>query len=285
MSKHSSKHAKPNTGSGNIRRSIVIAAGATGMIALGAGAANATDLGKLPVSVPVSTPDVDDANTPETSDATDTADAAGRTGEAHTPEYDLPAIPGAPEVSTPDAEATVDAEVDYLFGPLADFAPQLVDEAPGHADDVARTAGPIVDETAYAVLPPLAVDAVQAVLPVVERAGGDATGLADGVAGDVTGSAVPFAQDATGEVKPYAGAVTGDAKDFAETVVAPVKPLAKGVGGNTTDLAQNVTGGAEPVAEGVVGTVTSDAEPLVENIATGTQGAVSSVTPSYVPSF
>ncbi|MDG4866109.1 hypothetical protein P8605_48950, partial [Streptomyces sp. T-3] len=79
-----SKHSKPSQisrTSANVRRSVVIAAGATGMIALGAGAASAAT--ELPASVPLSTPDLDvDAAQTVKDKLAGTADADAVTGKA-----------------------------------------------------------------------------------------------------------------------------------------------------------------------------------------------------------
>ncbi|MCX4818840.1 hypothetical protein OG883_02765 [Streptomyces sp. NBC_01142] len=352
----------------NIRRSIAVAATATGMWALGTAAASADE---LPVSVPLSTPDqaadaVEDVKGVDLGAVTDlgvvkelggavhgvqgvTSDVQGKAagtadrakGAAHGATQNVDAVQGVQgvqgaqnvqglgafqAVEQNDVRAVADqarqyaegklaaydvaagvsdvadtqGEIDYLFGPLSAFAPEL-EQAPGHAQagiqDGVTTATPVVDAAAQDVLPPVAGRAVDGVLPVAGQAVGDVGGLAQGVVGDVTpfaGGVVsevqPFAGGVVSEVQPFVGGVGGAVQPLVETVVDHVQPVVHGVGGSAGTLAQGVVGDVTPFAGGVVsevqpfaqdlsGTVT--ATPLAGNAVIGAQGAATSVTPGY----
>ncbi|MGW1881061.1 hypothetical protein [Streptomyces sp. NPDC001970] len=312
----------------NIRRSIVVAAGAAGMWAIGTAAASADELPSLSLSTPDQGIDVLDTVEDTVTGATDAADdvpaVAAATGTAQAGAGAAVAqaeeakgaaqdATRAPVVSTADqarqyAEGELSdaqGEIDYLFGPLSSFAPELVDQAPGAAQGYARgavaAATPIADETCQDVLPPIADRAVDGVLPVAGQAVGDVAGLATGVVGEVTpfaGGVVsevqPFAGSVVGEVQPFAGGVVGEVQPLVETVVDHVEPVAYGVGGSAGNLAHGVVGDVRPFAGGVVSEVRPFAQdvtgtvagtPVAGNAVSGVQDVAYAVTPSYVDSL
>ncbi|MEV0489345.1 hypothetical protein [Streptomyces atratus] len=365
----------------NIRRSIAVAATATGMWALGTAAASADE---LPVSVPLSTPDhaadatdvingVDGAEGLEdtvrttageartavgdtVSKATEAAGRAGQvtglngkaTGATGTvgsavdravggadvqgvpdlqgvqdlsgaygtqdlqglPGYDVPWFDvSSYGVPTYDAVPTApDAPIDYLFGPIEQipgYAQNTVPGAVATARSTARgalaQAGPLVGQTFDSVLPPVVVDAVSAVLPVVGQALEDGGTLVRGVVSEVSPfahgvveqDALPFVHGVTPEVAPLADGVAGAVQPFAGGAVAEVQPLAQGLTGNAVTpfaqgvtalvkpLAQGVGAQAQPFAAGLVGTAGGDARPAVEHAAYGAAGP-DSTAPAYL---
>ncbi|MFI9055541.1 hypothetical protein ACIGXQ_13475 [Streptomyces anulatus] len=274
----------------NMRRSIAVAATATGMWALGTAAASADE---LPVSVPLSTPDLA-AEAPDTTEtveavtdtkvlkdaksvdgidavkdtlteaggkAAGTADVRdglpsdrlpGEVRTAQTPEVpDLGGVQQAPGAA--ELPAAPADEIDYLFGPI--------EQIPGYAQNRAPAeAGPVVGQTSDSVLPPLAAGAVGVAVPVVGQAVGDVGTLARGAVGEVTpfargvveDAAAPFVQGVTTEVQPLASGVTGAAVPFAGGVASEAGPLAEGLTGDAVaPFAQGVTTRVQPLAEGV----------------------------------
>lgn len=311
----------------NIRRSIAVAAGAAGMWAVGTATATADELPSLSLSTADKAADsVEDtaaevtevAEAPAVAAATGkaqaaTAAAAGTAATAGQAEGAVREAAQTPVLTTADqarqyAESEVadaGAEIDYLFGPLSSFAPELVDRAPetvqGHARGAVAHATPVAEEAAQDVLPPIAGRAVDGVLPVAGQAVGDAGGLATGVVGDVApfaGGVVsgvqPFAGDLAGEVQPFAGGVVGSVQPLVETVVDHVQPVTHGVGGSAGDLAHGVVGDVAPFAGGVVSDVrpftqdvygTVAASPVAGNAVAGAQAAADTITPGYADSL
>ncbi|MDI9884075.1 hypothetical protein QMZ92_06610 [Streptomyces sp. HNM0645] len=240
----------------NIRRSIAVAAGAAGMWAVGTATASADELPSLSLSTADKATDSVEDTAAEVAEApaaaAGKAKAAGATAATAGQAEDVVREGAQAPVRTTADQARQYAgsevaeagdEIDYLFGPLSSFAPELVDRAPatvqGHVRDAVAHATPVAEEAAQDVLPPIAGRAVDGVLPVAGQAVGDAGGLATGVAGDVAPfadgvlSAVqPFAGDVAGEVQPFAGGVVGSVQPLVGTVVDHVQPVTHGVGGS-----------------------------------------------------
>ncbi|MEU3706533.1 hypothetical protein AB0E82_30075 [Streptomyces anulatus] len=284
----------------NMRRSIAVAATATGMWALGTAAASADE---LPVSVPLSTPDLA-AEAPDTTEAvealTDTkvlkdaksvdgiegvdavedtlTEAGGKATGAADVRDALPSdrLPGevrtarTPEVpdlgdvrQAPGAvelPAAPADEIDYLFGPIEQIPGYAQNQAPAAVQGVPAEAGPVVGQTSESVLPPLAAGAVGVAVPVVGQAVGDVGTLARG---------------AVGEVTPFARGVVGDAAaPFVQGVTTEVQPLASGVTGAAVPFAGGVASEAGPLVEGLTGDavapfaqgVTTRVQPLAEGV-------------------
>lgn len=273
----------------NMRRSIAVAATATGMWALGTAAASADE---LPVSVPLSTPDLA-AEAPDTTEAvealTDTkvlkdaksidgiegvdavedtlTEAGGKATGAADVRDALPSdrLPGevrtarTPEVpdlgdvrQAPGAvelPAAPADEIDYLFGPIEQIPGYAQNQAPAAVQGVPAEAGPVVGQTSESVLPPLAAGAVGDVGTLARGAVGEVTPFARGVVGD---AAAPFVQGVTTEIQPLASGVTGAAVPFAGGVASEAGPLVEGLTGDAVaPFAQGVTTRVQPLAEGV----------------------------------
>ncbi|TLQ44188.1 hypothetical protein [Streptomyces marianii] len=310
----------------NIRRSIAVAAGAAGMWAVGTATASADELPSLSLSTADKAADSVEDTAAEVTEApaaaagkgkaaaaTATATAATTTATAGQAEGAVREGAQASVRTTADqarqyAESEVAEagdEIDYLFGPLSSFAPELVDRAPatvqGHARGAVAHATPVAEEAAQDVLPPIAGRAADGVLPVAGQAVGDAGGLAAGVvadvepfAGGVLSGVQPFAGNVAGEVQPFAGGVVGSVQPLVETVVDHVQPVTHGVGGSAGDLAHGVVGDVTPFAGGVASGVrpftqdvygTVAASPAVGNAAAGVQGAADTITPGYADSL
>lgn len=277
----------------NMRRSIAVAATATGMWALGTAAASADE---LPVSVPLSTPDLA-AEAPDTTEAvkavTDTkvlkeaksvdgvdgidgvkdtlTEVGGKAAGAADVRDRLPSdgLPG--EVSMPQTPEVPDLGdvrqapgavelpaapadgIDYLFGPI--------EQIPGYAQNQAPAeAGPVVGQTSDSVLPPLAAGAVGVAVPVVGQAVGDVGTVARGVVGEVT----PFARGVVGDAAaPFVQGVTTEVQPPASGVTGAAVPFAGGVASEAGPFAEGLTGDAvAPFAQGV----TTRVQPLAEGV-------------------
>ncbi|WIY78338.1 hypothetical protein [Streptomyces anulatus] len=281
----------------NMRRSIAVAATATGMWALGTAAASADE---LPVSVPLSTPDLaaEAPDTTETVEAvTDTkvlqdaksvddidgvkdtlTEAGGKAADAADVRDGLPSdgLPG--EVRTPQTPEVPDHgdvwqapgavelpaapadEIDYLFGPIEQIPGYAQNQAPAAVQGALAEAGPVVGQTSDSVLPPLAAGAVGVAVPVVGQAVGDVGTLARGVAGEVT----PFARGVVGDAAaPFVQGVTTEVQPLASGVAGAAVPFAGGVASEVGPLAEGLTGDAvAPFAQGV----TTRVQPLAEGV-------------------
>ncbi|MGW2229775.1 hypothetical protein [Streptomyces formicae] len=174
----------------NIRRSLVIAAGVTSAWALGSAVASADELPQHSIAVPDQASDAVADVQGKTTDVTD-GSAVGQVKKVATgaaakvksvdtaptvdtdqvkdklptqdelPTQDkLPApdalptqdtLPTQDDVQVPDVQAP-DTDIDYLFGPLSAFAP-----------DLEGAVSPVVDQTSASVLPPVAATAVTGV--------------------------------------------------------------------------------------------------------------------------
>ncbi|MFH8688055.1 hypothetical protein ACH4EC_14470 [Streptomyces anulatus] len=268
----------------NMRRSIAVAATATGMWALGTAAASADE---LPVSVPLSTPDLA-AEAPDTTEAvealTDTkvlkdaksidgiegvdavedtlTEAGGKaTGAADVrdalPSDRLPSdrLPG--EVRTAQTPEVPD---------LGDVrqAPGAVELPAAPADEIDYLFGPIEQIPGYAQnQAPAAVQGVPAEAgPVVGQTSesvlpplaAGAVGVAVPVVGQAVGDVGTLARGAVGEVTPFARGVVGDAAaPFVQGVTTEVQPLASGVTGAAVPFAGGVASEAGPLVEGLTG--------------------------------
>ncbi|MFD5428887.1 hypothetical protein [Streptomyces sp. NPDC127084] len=180
----------------NIRRSIAVAAGAAGMWAIGTAAASADELPSLSLSTPDQATDVAQDKTADVVDIADAADVdhspavSAATGTARDAAASKPVVSAASAADLAQDQVrqqagdtaelpAIDTEIDYLFGPLSAFAPEL-EQAPAHAHSVIGATGPVVDETAQDVLPPIAGRALDGVAPVAGQAVGDAAGLTPG---------------------------------------------------------------------------------------------------------
>lgn len=307
----------------NIRRSIAVAATATGMWALGTAVASADE---LPVSVPLSTPDnaadavdgvaeltdtvrtetaaakaaagavvaqatsgpgakaagqvdrvtgglehqaagvagkltgaVDRADGVDVRDAQAVRDLSGLSGT--TALQDLQGLPGY------DVPAAPDAPIDYLFGPIEQIPGHVRSTADGAGTTAQGTvqdaaqgalteAGPVVGQTSDAVLPPIASEAVSAVLPVVDQALGDVGTLAQGVVSEVAPfadgvveqAALPFVHGVTAEVQPLTYGAVGAVQPFAGGVVSEVQPFAGSVVSEVQPFAGAVVSDVQPFA-------------------------------------
>ncbi|OKJ58437.1 hypothetical protein [Streptomyces sp. CB02115] len=289
----------------NMRRSIAVAATATGMWALGTAAASADE---LPVSVPLSTPDLA-AEAPDTTEAvealTDTkvlkdaksidgiegvdavedtlTEAGGKaTGAADVrdalPSDALPSdrLPG--EVRTAQTPEVPD---------LGDVrqAPGAVELPAAPADEIDYLFGPIEQIPGYAQnRAPAAVQGVPAEAgPVVGQTSesvlpplaAGAVGVAVPVVGQAVGDVGTLARGAVGEVTPFARGVVGDAAaPFVQGVTTEVQPLASGVTGAAVPFAGGVASEAGPLVEGLTGDavapfaqgVTTRVQPLAEGV-------------------
>ncbi|NDZ80312.1 hypothetical protein G3I19_17625 [Streptomyces sp. SID10853] len=192
----------------------------------------------------------------------------------------LPAVNGtdrADAIDGIDGANGVDV-IDYLFGPI--------DQIPGYSQAagqaVARTtdatgaalgtttlgdithvtphgaAAPMAGMTgvtgaaADSVLPPVAVTAVDGVLPVAGQAVGDAGGITDGVVFDVQ----PTVQGVVAQVRPPAQGVVSAAQPAVHGAAAQVKPLAQGLGATVARHARLTVGHAVSGASSAVESVT-----------------------------
>ncbi|XES00756.1 hypothetical protein HEP87_60765 [Streptomyces sp. S1D4-11] len=129
----------------NIRRSLVIAAGVTGAWALGSAVASADELPSSPLSLPDAT--VGATDTAATDTAATVTGKVGDTAAKTVPTVEDTARTAVTHQTKKTAPTVTHAsapqdEVDYLFGPLSAFAPQLDRSS--------------VDETTSAALPPVA---------------------------------------------------------------------------------------------------------------------------------
>ncbi|NEC72844.1 hypothetical protein, partial [Streptomyces rochei] len=236
----------------NIRRSLVITAGVTGAWALGSAVASADELPAASVSVPdvvtdtATAPAVTAADTAATTAVTATVADAGLatdvapasvaasvTDPASASATD--AVPALDTGTVPDAAPVTEAttgDIDYLFGPLSAFAPDL--DRTGSA--VQASTQESVRETTDAVTPPVAGQAVSGAVPIVEAAVADARTYAAGLAGEATGDTrdavlPPVANTAVDGAVPVAGQAVRDAGALADGVVGDVRPFADGVVG------------------------------------------------------
>ncbi|MFF0506127.1 hypothetical protein ACFYUH_21330 [Streptomyces fimicarius] len=290
----------------NMRRSIAIAATATGMWALGTAAASAAE---LPVSVPLSTPDLA-AETPDVTeivedvkdvkDVKDTASAKDVTdakvlkdAKAVTDAKDTLTEAGSEAAGATDVRDRLPSQVRAPQSPEIPEVPDLGDvrhvpenvrvpqipAAP--ADEIDYLFGPIEQIPGYAQnqAPAAVQGALAEAGPVVGQTSDSvlpplAAGAVDAalpVVGQAVGDVGTLARGVLGEVGPFAQGVVGDAAvPFAQGVTTEVQPLAQGVG-------QQV----RPFAGGAADTVREDARPAVGHAVTGAQG-VTSATPSFV---
>ncbi|WP_426498972.1 hypothetical protein [Streptomyces sp. D54] len=286
----------------NMRRSIAVAATATGMWALGTAAANADE---LPVSVPLSTPDLA-AEAPDTTEtvktveavtdtkvlkdaksvdgikdtlteaggkATDAADVRdglqsdrlpsdGLPGEVRTPQ--TPEVPDLGDVrQAPGAVELPAASADEI-----DYLFGPIEQIPGYAQNQA----PAAVQRALAEAGPLVGQTSDSVLPPLAAG---AVGVAVPVAGQAVGDVGTLARGVVGEVTPFARGVVGDAAaPFVQGVTAEVQPLASGVTGAAVPFAGGVASEVGPLAEGLTGDtvapfaqgVTTRVQPLAEGL-------------------
>ncbi|MFJ7083559.1 hypothetical protein ACIQU8_10035 [Streptomyces griseus] len=290
----------------NMRRSIAIAATATGMWALGTAAASADE---LPVSVPLSTPDLaaatpdateivedvkDTASAKDVTDAKVLKDAKAVTGaKTVTDVKDTLTEAGSEAAGATDVRDHLPSQVRAPQSPEVPEVPDLGDvrhvpenvrvpqipAAP--ADEIDYLFGPIEQIPGYAQnqAPAAVQGALAEAGPVVGQTSDSvlpplAAGAVDAalpVVGQAVGDVGTLARGVLGEVGPFAQGVVGDAAvPFAQGVTTQIQPLAQGVG-------QQV----RPFAGGAADTVREDARPAVGHAVTGAQG-VTSVTPSFV---
>ncbi|MGW4835906.1 hypothetical protein [Streptomyces globisporus] len=276
----------------NMRRSIAVAATATGMWALGTAAASAAE---LPVSVPLSTPDLG-AETPDATDVvedvTDTevvkeakavtdAKAVDRAGDAKDTltkagNKAAEAVEGAGAADVRDSLLSQVSAPQAPEFPQTAEVPQLgdVQQLPGagHLPDARIPAAP-VDEIDYLFGPieqipgyaqsqvPTAVQGALAEAgPVVEQT---SDSVLPPLAAGVVGVAVPVVGQAVGDVGTLAQGVVGEVGPFAQGVVGDAAaPFVQGVTTEVQPLAYGVTGAAVPFAEGVV----SEVQPLAQGL-------------------
>jgi hypothetical protein len=278
----------------NIRRSIAVAATATGMWALGTAAASADEVS---VSVPLSSPDtaadavedVKDVDVRVDVDAVEDVKGvasgvqdktAGTAGQAESAAYgavqdvqqhdvrgiaeqtrqyaeaELPSydVPAAPGLPTAPDAADVQSEIDYLFGPLAAFAHEL-GQVPGQTQGYAGQTQ---------------AGAQAAVQQAPGYAHGYAYGAVDAATPVVHGAAQdvlpPIAARAVNGLVPVAGQAVGDAGGLAQGVAGDVTPFAGGVVSDVQPLAYGVVSEAGPFAGGVVGAVQPFVETVVEHV-------------------
>lgn len=283
----------------NMRRSIAIAATATGMWALGTAAANADE---LPVSVPLSSPD-HAADVADAADVIGGVDGGSVTDKAEGVKHaaqglkdtaqgldggtaqskEVAHLTGhAPEIKDrvagtveETAGATTDrvtgsqvgtpapeAPVDYLFGPI--------EQLPGYGQNAGRD-----HLQEYAHLQDYAQTATPGALNTARTTAGGALTQTAPVVGQTSDAVLPpVAADAVSGVLPVVGQALGDVSTLVRGVVGDVTPFADGVvaqaavpfvQGVTTEvqpLAYGVTGAVQPFAEGVV----SEVQPLAQGL-------------------
>ncbi|MFD5646120.1 hypothetical protein ACFWIP_31090 [Streptomyces anulatus] len=290
----------------NMRRSIAVAATATGMWALGTAAASADE---LPVSVPLSTPDLA-AEAPDTTETAKAVEAVTDTKvlkEAKSADGidGIEGVEGVKDTLTEAGGKAVDAAdvrdrlpSDRLPGEVRTAqtpeVPDLgdVQQAPGAvelpaapADGIDYLFGPIEQIPGYAQnQAPAAVQGVPAEAgPVVGQTSDSvlpplaagAVGVAVPVVGQAVGDVGTLARGAVDEVTPFARGVVGDvAAPFVQGVTTEVQPLASGVTGAAVPFAGGVASEAGPLAEGLTGDavapfaqgVTTRVQPLAEGV-------------------
>ncbi|MFD4336069.1 hypothetical protein ACFWPP_02425 [Streptomyces anulatus] len=288
----------------NMRRSIAVAATATGMWALGTAAASADE---LPVSVPLSTPDLA-AEVPDTTEAveavTDTkvlkdaksvdgitgadgvkdtlTEAGGNAADAADVRDGLPSE-GGPSDGLPS-----DRLPGEVRAPQTPEVPDLGDvrQAPGAvevpvapADEIDYLFGPIEQipgyaqnqapaavQRALAEAEPVVGQTSDAVLPPLAAG---AVGVAVPVVGQAVGDVGTLAQSVAGEVTPFARGVVGDAAaPFVQGVTTEVQPLASGATGAAVPFAGGVASEAGPLAEGLTGDAVA---PFAQGVTTRVQ--------------
>ncbi|MFE1367688.1 hypothetical protein ACFW84_26090 [Streptomyces anulatus] len=272
----------------NMRRSIAVAATATGMWALGTAAASADE---LPVSVPLSTPDLaaEAPDTTETGKAVEAVEAVTDTDTKVLQEAKsvdgidgLDAVKdtlteaggkaaGAADVrdSLPSDSLPSDRLPGEVRTPQTPEVPDLGDvrQAPGAAelpaapaDEIDYLFGPIEQIPGYAQnqAPAAVQGALAEAGPVVGQTSDSvlpplaAVGVAVPVVGQAVGDVGTLARGVAGEVTPFARGVVGDAAaPFVQGVTTEVQPLASGVTGAAVPFAQGVTTRVQPLAEGV----------------------------------
>ncbi|MFB7231171.1 hypothetical protein ACFCY9_25875 [Streptomyces fimicarius] len=299
----------------NMRRSIAIAATATGMWALGTAAASADE---LPVSVPLSTPDLA-AETPDATeiveDVKDTAAVKDVTdskvlkgAKAVTDAKDAEALKNVRGIDAADgvkdtlteagSEAAGATDVrdrlpSQVRAPQTPEVPDLgdVQQVPENvrvpqvpaapADEIDYLFGPIEQIPGYAQnqAPAAVQGALTEAGPVV---GQTSDSVLPPLAAGAVDAALPVVGQAVGDVGTLARGVLGEVGPFAQGVVGDAAvPFAQGVTTEVQPLAEGVGRQVRPFAGGVADTVREDARPAVGHAATGTQG-VTSVTPSFV---
>ncbi len=289
----------------NMRRSIAVAATATGMWALGTAAASADE---LPVSVPLSTPDLA-AEAPDTTETvkavTDTkvfqdaksvdgidgvkdtlTEAGGKAADAADVRDRLPSdrIPGEVsdglpgEVRTPQTPKVPDlgdvrqapGAVELPAAPAdeIDYLFGPIEQIPGYA----RNQAPAAVQGALAEAGPVVGQTSDSVLPPLAAG---AVGVAVPVVGQAVGDVGTLARGVAGEVTPFARGVVGDAAaPFVQGVTTEVQPLASGVTGAAVPFGGGVASEVEPLAEGLTGDavapfaqgVTTRVQPLAEGV-------------------
>ncbi|MGW3584230.1 hypothetical protein ACWDM8_23250 [Streptomyces rubiginosohelvolus] len=288
----------------NMRRSIAVAATATGMWALGTAAASAAE---LPVSVPLSTPDLG-AETPDATDVVEDVKAVDRAGDVKDTltkagNKATGAVEGADAADVRDSlpsQADVrDSLPSQVRAPQAPEFPQTaevpqlgdVQQLPGagHLPDAQIPAAP-VDEIDYLFGPieqipgyaqsqvPTAVQGAPAEAgPVVEQTSdsvlpplaADAVGVAVPVVGQAVGDVGTLAQGVVGEVGPFAQGVVGDAAaPFVQGFTTEVQPLAYGVTGAAVPFAEGVASEVQPLAQGLTGDAVA---PFAQGVTTRVQ--------------
>ncbi|MBD2817748.1 hypothetical protein ID867_06290 [Streptomyces parvulus] len=234
----------------NIRRSLVITAGVTGAWALGSAVASADELpppgvrprrrdrhGRRPaVTRPTPLPPPPSPPRSPTPASRRTWPGLGR-GLGHGPASASAsdAVPALDTAPVPDAAPVTEAttgDIDYLFGPLSAFAPDL--DRTGTA--VQASTQESVRETTDAVTPPVAGQAVSGAVPIVEAAVADARPYAAGLAGEATGDTrdavlPPVANTAVDGAVRVAGQAVRDAGTLADGSWATCVPSRTGSSG------------------------------------------------------
>ncbi|MEV7399469.1 hypothetical protein AB0N93_03505 [Streptomyces sp. NPDC091267] len=286
----------------NIRRSIAVAATATGMWALGTAAASADE---LPVSLPLSTPDhaadvsdvadvingvdgddvvgkaegLTDTAQAKAADATADARATVRSAAAghatdraglagHTPEAG-DQVTGAVEKA---AGATADRVTGGHVGTPAPEAPVdylfgPIEQLPGYGPDRLRTATPGTLDTG--------VDTALSTTRSTAKATTEgALTQAAPVVGQTSDAVLPpVVADVVSGVLPVVGQALGDVFTLVQGVVGEVTPFADGVVTHAAaPFVQGVTTEVQPLAYGVTGAVQPFAEGVVSEVPPLAQG-------------
>ncbi|MBK3561941.1 hypothetical protein JHN55_36495 [Streptomyces sp. MBT56] len=290
----------------NMRRSIAVAATATGMWALGTAAASAAE---LPVSVPLSTPDLG-AETPDATDVvedvTDTevvkeakavtvAKAVDRAGDAKDTltKAGNKAAEAVEDASAADVRDSLPSQAPEF--PQTAEVPQLgdVQQLPGagHLPDTqlpdaqlsdVQFPGAGIPDTQLpdarfpdAQIPAAPVDEIDYLFGPIEQIPGYAQSQVPTAVQGALAEAGPVVEQTSDSVlPPLAAGVVGVAVPVVGQAVGDVGTLAQGVVGEVGPFAQGVASEVQPLAQGLTGDavapfaqgVTTRVQPLAEGV-------------------
>ncbi|GHJ35067.1 hypothetical protein [Streptomyces sp. TS71-3] len=193
--------------------------------------------------------------------------------------------------------ATAEGEIDYLFGPLSSFAPQLVDvgQVVAHAERVVSGIDPALGDTvgdALGRLPgagqrPVAPGMVQRTMaaPAADAAAPGGTWRGD-VPSTVADAGLPArAAAVVGDAVPMGLQAVGDASYVGQGVLGHTQPLVDQVTGQGLDGVGQVVREVPGYAVGTAGTAAADTGRLAGHAVYGAQGVVGDVTGSGTAAF